>query len=469
MALGGYTGDAPPEEGNVVRGGGSITSGSPMIAIWDMTWPMLLIMVLNFLVGLADVYVAGLIGREIQAAIGFLSQLYFLLIIIANAVSTGTVALVARSFGSRDASRAALYAGQSLILGMAVACVLTAGGLLSARQIVETAGFPVRIRAMAVEFLRIYACALVPNYFLIISNAIFRASGEVRKPLFTMAVFCTANILLNFTLVFGLGPFRAFGPPGIVYATVISATLGMGVNVLFMRTGIWRVMLTGRLIPEMRAMLRIVRVGWPAGLLQVAWSAGSIVLYHILGRLGPASITALASITNGLRIEAVIFMPAFAMNMAASVLVGQNLGAGKTRRAARLGWGIALSAMIVLSVLSAVIFMGAGFFASLLSADAAVIRETARYLRVNMFSEPFMALSLVLSGALQGAGDTRATMWVIVFCMWVIRLPLAYVLALIAGLGAPGVWIAMVASMTAQGLLMAYVFHLGRWKTLNIG
>jgi Na+-driven multidrug efflux pump len=65
-----------------------------------------------------------------------------------------------------------------------------------------------------------------------------------------------------------------------------------------------------------------------------------IVLYTILGRLGEESDVALAAITNGLRIEAIIYLPAFALNMAASVLIGQNLGAGTTGRAEKLGWNM---------------------------------------------------------------------------------------------------------------------------------
>jgi len=82
---------------------------------------------------------------------------------------------------------------------------------------------------------------------------------------------------------------------------------------------------------------KIVNIGWPAALLQFAWSDSSIVLYNILGRLGNTSITALAAITNGMRIEAIIYLPAFALNMSASVLVGQNLGAKNAERAEQLG------------------------------------------------------------------------------------------------------------------------------------
>jgi MATE family multidrug resistance protein len=79
-----------------------------------------------------------------------------------------------------------------------------------------------------------------------------------------------------------------------------------------------------------------------------------------------------------------------------------------------------------------------------------------------------MALSTILGGGLQGAGDTRGTMWVIIAAMWFIRLPLAYYLALAAGYGATGVWIAMIASMAFQGMLMTWRFQRGHWEKLAV-
>lgn len=436
--------------------------------MWRLTWPMLLIMVLNFFVGFTDIYVAGLISRDVQAAIGYVSQLYFLFIILGNAISIGTVALVSRAFGALDFEKVSAYVKHSLIFGLMVSLILMIIGLLFHEPIIKIAGFPLQIRTIAETFFVIFSFALGSNYLLIISSGIFRASAEVMKPLIVMSMFCIINIVLDFALVFGWGPLPALGYKGIGYSTAIAATVSMVVSLLFFFTGRWRKLLRGSWGIENRTIIQIIKLGWPAGLLQVAWNAGSIILYHILSRLGSESITALASITNGQRIEAIIFMPAFAMNMTASVLVGQNLGAGKPQRAARLGWKIAFTAMITLSLLSCVIFIGADFFASLLARDPAVLKETARYLRVSMLSEPFMALSLVLGGALQGAGDTKGNMWVIIFCMWVIRLPLAFVLAIPLGFGALGVWMAMVVSMMFQGFLMTVRFYRGRWKTLKI-
>lgn len=446
----------------------NLTVGNLWVKIWDVSWPMLLIMIFNFFVGFADIYVAGFINPEVQAAIGFVSQLYFLIIIIANAISIGTLAMVSRAVGSDNFQRAVEITRQSLILSSLIAAGLMVCGLIFYKEIIYLAGFPWKIREISEDFFKIFALALGPSYMLIISNAIFRASGEVKKPLFTMLLVSVINILGDFALVFGIFPFPPMGYIGIAISTAISVTIGMVINFIFFFFTRWRPLYTGIWSVSRDTFRKIIEISWPAALLQAAWNAGSILLYNILGRLENTSIIAIASITNGLRIEAIIYLPAFAMNMAASVLLGQNLGARDTERAEKLGWRITFAGVILISMMALVIFIFAERFAAVLTKNPAVLEETTRYLRINMLSEPFMAASIILAGGLQGAGDTKGTMWVIIVAMWMIRLPLAYYLALILDFGATGVWVAMVLSMCVQGIFMTWRFHTGRWKTLYI-
>jgi len=436
--------------------------------IWQMSWPMLGIMVFNFFVGLADVYVAGRINPETQAAVGFVSQIYFFIIIVANAIGIGTLALVARETGAGNIPGALQIARQSILFSIAIGAALSALTLFLHREIIALAGFPVDIREIAERFLRIFALSLGPNYVLIISNAVFRASGEVRKPLLTMFIVSAINIAGDFILVSGVAPFPAMGYQGIAVATSLSVTIGLCVNLLFLARSRWKNIFSDRGPISLQIIGKVIRIAWPAAVLQIAWGAGTIMLYNILGRLGAASVVAMASITNGLRIEAIIYLPAFALNMAASVLVGQNLGSGNPVRAAAAGWRITGAGVLLISLMSVTVYVFADVFASGLTGSQDVIKETARYLRLNMIAEPFMALSAILGGGLQGAGDTRGTMWSIIISMWLIRLPLAYILALIFGYGASGVWFAMVLSMTVQGGLMAHRFYRGRWKSLAV-
>jgi len=429
---------------------------------------MFLVMTFHFFVIFIDIYVAGLISSEVQAAAGFVSQLYFLNIIIANAISIGTLALITRAVGSGNFDRSLKIVQQSLILTFFIGCGLTAVGLMFYKEIISLAGFPSEIREVAETFLRIFAFSLCPNYILITTNAVFRASGDIKKPLVTMFLVSVCNIIGDFVLVFGISPFPRLGYRGIALATVISVTIGMMINIGFFYRIPWRELYSRSWAISSEIMKKIITIGWPAALLQFAWNAGTIVLYNILGRLGHAHIAGLAALTNGLRIEAVIYLPAFALNMAASVIVGQNLGAGNSDRAEKAGWKIASTGVILMSSMAIIIFIWAEWFASLLTKNPAVLQETARYLRITMLSEPFLALSITLAGGLQGAGDTRGTMLIIVFAMWVIRLPLAYVLSIIMNYGAPGVWVAMLSSLVVQGVLMTWRFHKGRWKELPL-
>ncbi|MDD2671931.1 MAG: MATE family efflux transporter [Syntrophales bacterium] len=446
-----------------------LTSGNLWKIIWSQFWPMLIIMVFSFLVGLADVYVAGLIGPAVQAAVGFVTQIYFLIIIVANAISIGTLALVSRAIGAGDTGSAVDTAKQSLIFSMGAGVLLTVIPLMGSREIVAAAGFPPETREIAENFLRIFSFALGPNYILINTNAVFRARGEVKKPLLTMTVVSVTNIALDFLLVFGAGPIPAWGYPGIASATAAASAAGMALNLLLLfRSRFWRSIYSEPRAVSPRTIRAIFRIGWPAAFLQIAWNTASIMLYNILARLKEAGIVSLASIANGLRIEAIIFLPAFALNMAASVLVGQNLGAGRPDQAENIGWRLAVMGAALTGAMAIIIFLWADRLASFLTGDDAVLQETARYLRINMFSEPFMALGTVMSGCLQGAGDTRSTMWVIFVSMWLVRLPLAWIFSHELSYGAPGVWTAMTISMCFQGLMMAWRFKLGRWKRLKI-
>ena len=445
-----------------------LIEGSIWKGILRISWPMLLIMLFNFIVGFTDIYVAGLLGSHIQAAVGFIEQLYFLMIIFANAISTGSVAIVSRAAGSGDMAEARQASSQSLGFGLILAIFFTCAGLLIPRLIVSAAGFPHEISQIAVVFLRIFAISLGFNYFLIISSAILRALGTPEKPLISMGLYAGLNVILDFAFVFGWGPFPSLGYAGIALATTVSVIAATAVNILFLVRLGWSSMFSSLMRLTRHYVLRLISVSWPMALVMIAWNAGTVVLYHILAHLPENHIQAMAAYANGLRIEAIIFLPAFAFNMAASVLVGQNLGAQKMDRAARFGWQIALVAAATLAGIAAPLYLFAPEVASILTADSLVLEETVSYLRYNLSVTPFMALSLSLGGGLQGAGDTRGVMLVIVFAMWLIRLPLAYLLGVHLGWGAQGIWLAMILSMTVQGTLMSIRFYLGKWKSIKI-
>ncbi len=91
-------------------------------------------------------------------------------------------------------------------------------------------------------------------------------------------------------------------------------------------------------------------------------------------------------------------------------------------------------------------------------------RWRSSYLRIAAVSEPFLALGMILTGALNGAGDTKAPAWAAVVTMWGVRLPLAWLGIFLLALGAVGAWWSLTISTALNGLIALWLFKRGRWK-----
>ncbi len=411
-------------------------------------------MLFDFLINLTDVFIAGRLGKEVQASIGFIAQLYFLFIIVANALTVGTVAVVTRLHGA--GSREELSGAVSSIT-LTTIMAGTALGILVALVgpfLPELLDMPAGIIHYGSPLILIYAAGLPFHYYLINTNGILRSTGRVRRSMSTMAVVCLLNVGLNFVLVFH----TPLGFRGIALSTVISYIVGAGLNSFHLEK--W---FTGASRRSLAVIKKIAVTGWPAGLLQIFWQTGSTILFMILGMLPSDTIEVLAAFTNGLRIEAAIFLPAFALNMANAVVVGNMMGERRNTDAFRGGIVTAAIGVTVISVMTVVIVLNARTLAGALSGNQLVVTESVRYLYISMVSEPFMAWAVILGGALNGAGDTKGVMRIVITSQWLVRLPLAYLFGILLGLGPSAVWWSMNASIFVHAVLISIRYFRKGW------
>lgn len=421
---------------------------------WAMCWPMTLVMFFIFFIGLADVYVAGRISEEIQAAYGVASQIYFILSIIVFALTVGSVSLVSRFYSCGNKVDFVTAVDSSLLVALGCGAVFTIIGFVFSGSIINALNVPDILKAYAVALLRIYSIGLIFSYFLISSNGILRASGLIRRCLITMAIVCVINAVLNFVLAFQ----TPLGFKGIAVATVISTFIGCCMNLFFLRARV-----SGLFKFSISVVKAIARIGWPAGLMQVLWQLGAMVLFLILAALPKHNIEIMAAFTNGLKIESAIFLPAFAFNMANAVVVGNLLGEKNERDAFLIGIVTAGFGVLVILFLTSLVMVNAHYIASLLSPNEIVVKESVRYIYVTLLCEPVMAWGVILAGALNGAGDTKSVMKIVGLSIWLVRMPISFLLAITFGMGAPGVWWAMNISLLVQAFLMSRRYFKRKW------
>ncbi len=401
---------------------------------------MIFIMLFEFLISITDVFIAGMLGKEIQATVGFVSQMYFIFIVIANALTVGTVAITSQ-IKEEKKNTLGIAASTSLVSAGIAGIFLGIAGILFTPVVIPYIDVPEKIQTLAPPLLMTYAFGLMFHYLLITTNGLLRARKMIRRSLVTMAIICVTNIGFNFLLVF----FTPAGYLGIAISTVISVIIGALINIVHVKG----FMLAGLKFSR-EYLARIVSIGWPSGLLQVGWQVGSAVLFVILGSLPHHSVEIIAAFTMGLRIEAAIFLPAFAFNLANAVIIGNFIGENRPEEAYKNGLATALIGVSIITVIALLVAINAHRIAPLLSDNPIVIDEAVRYIYISMISEPFMAWGIILGGALNGSGDTRSVMKIIILSLWIVRLPLSYTTGIVFGLGAPAIWWSMNASQVVQ-------------------
>ncbi|MBP1695255.1 MAG: efflux family protein [Deltaproteobacteria bacterium] len=428
--------------------------GSYLSRSWSVSWPMTLIMVFEFLIGLTDVYIAGKVSKEIQATYGFVIQLYFVLIVTANALTVGAVSVVSRLYTSGDKTELNKAVFSSVVVSAGAGIVLAVAGIFFSPTIIKYLNIPEELKHFAVPFTKIYAMGLLFHYLLINCNGILRSCQMVKRSLKTMALVCGLNIALNFFLVFH----TPLGFKGIAAATASSVFIGSMINLVYVRN-----IMAGMKFFSLNLVKKMIHIGWPIGLLQVLWQLGSMVLYLILSALPEHRIETLAALTAGLRIESIIYLPVFGFNMANAVIVGNLLGEKKKEDAFQSGIMTMALGVCIVTLMVVIVILNARWIASFLSSDAIVIRESVKYIYISMISEPFMAWGIILGGGLIGAGDTRSVLIRVALSVWLIRIPLAYICVVLLGFGAVSVWWSMNISQFVQAFLMSKKYFDQKW------
>jgi len=446
-----------------------ITSGSTWAAIWHMSWPSLVQMLSIAAASFVDVWVAGKLGSDVQAAIGVGGQVWFFMIMLAVALCAGATAIVSRYWGAKDIAGATEAARQSLVFGMIFGVGSATVGYLLAKPFFHLLGASPKVEELGWQYLRWDIWSQIPFTMLWITNSIFRAKGNAKTPMCVWILMVTLVIALDFT--FCLGPFH-FGIAGFGMSWLLAGTIGTAVALFILSKSEIGECLNPKLMLrtgfDKEWIVRLMKIGLPACVQDVAWVGGNFVLFLIFAQTkDPTSCQ--ASWAIGLRLEEMVAgLPIHALSMAIATIVGQNLGAKQPDRAEKAGWQVAAIGCGFNLVCGVMMFCFAEPIARMMSTDENVVRHTASYLQIIGVAEPFVAAWITLFGAMQGAGYTNWPMWVSCFFLTVVRLPLAYYLTVTLNWGPSGTWFAMSSTAVVIGLIAIWRFKTGIWKTQKV-
>ena len=413
-------------------------------------------MACHFSFNLIDsIWVGRLIGPAALAAVSTAGFSVWVALSLGEMVEIGLIAVAARRHGEGDPERAARAAAAAVAYALVAGLVVSVAGLALASTMFRLMTVPPEVAALGRAYLSTWllGCPLVFGFFAI--EATFRAAGDTRTPFVMLAGSVCVSIVLDPLLISGLGPFPRLGVEGAALASVMVRGGGFVLGlVVALRRGLLRIA-----APDWRTLPTIIRIGMPLSLSGVLLS----MIYMWLTRFTSRFRTpALAALGVGHKMEGLGFIAISGFALAASALVGQNLGAGqegRAREAVRLTVGYCLA---VTATTAAAFLLVPGRLVALFTSDPQVIADGVLYLRVIAFAQIGQSFELILEGALAGAGYT---FWpqVASTSLTALRIPLAAWWS--GAIGLLGIWLALSVTAIARGVAMILFWRGGAWRS----
>jgi putative MATE family efflux protein len=434
--------------------------------ILELAWPAIVGNLLQTIVSLVDLIMVGQLGSAAVASVGLGGQMLWFLNAIMVSVSVGTTALVARFIGAHQREKAEHVLSQSIILVLGLSAVLTVVWYTFAEDTLLLIGASQEVADLGSAYIRIVFLSTPCIFMIFNSEGALRGAGDTKTPMKVGAIMNCINVVLNYGFIFGKFGFPTLGVRGAGIATAIAFTWAAITYCIIFFSGRFplRISRDGFSL-DMSTVHRIIRIGIPASLQRIVMSGSMIFYVSIIAGFGT---TALAAHQIGLRVESLSYMPGFGFAVAATALVGQNLGAKDPQKAGESGWEAAKLCVVLMGTAGLFMIIFPTQMARLFVSDPQVVDLAAWYLRIVAISEPGLALVFTLSGGLQGAGDTRSPLYISIFGLWLFRIPLAYTLGVVLGWGAVGAWTAMTIDTFVRGGLYLFRFRQGKWKYMKV-
>ena len=445
------------------RPGAQDTTKGPILGtLVALAGPIVATNIFQTLYQLIDTFWVGRLGASAVAAVSVSFPILFLMISAGGGMAVAGAILVAQTFGSGDEEAVDHAAGQTLLAVGIVSAALSAAGFFLAEPMITLFGVEPDVANLAVDYLQISFLGLVAVFVYFVFQALLRSVGDVKTPMIVVAGTVVLNFFADPLLILGFGPVPGLGVAGAAWATIFAQGLAgvVGLGILF--SGRYSVRLEARhFIPDRSVILKILRLGIPSSIEQSTRALGIGVMMLLVAGFGT---TVIASYGIGTRILSFIIVPGMGLAVATSTVVGQNVGARKDERAtlvARVGMTVGFVALTTAGIL--LFLLAAPVVRTFVPGEPEVVELGARFIRIMAPAFGFLGIQIVMSGALAGAGNTIAAMGLSIMAFWVLRFPVAWVLAIVLGRGPEGIfWSFPISNLASACIAMAW-FYRGTW------
>jgi putative MATE family efflux protein len=423
--------------------------------------PVMFANLVQTLYNLVDAFWLGKVGKAALSAPTITFNVAFVLIAFSMGVSVGGSTLVAQFTGAKRDEDAAKAAGTTITLMVLLGLILGTIGFVFAVPVLQLLHTPEDAFVPTLQYMHIIFIGLPFMFGYMSFQGIIQGRGNTVTPMKIITFSLLLNTILDPLMIFGIG-FPKMGVAGAAVATDLARVIAMylGFKYLFSNKSEIQLKLNDLKI-NWEITNKIFKIGLPLSFGQMATSLGFTLLISIVNLFGTAVISAFGI---GNRIISLLNMPAMGFSQAATVMVGQNLGAENTGRAEKVVWETVKVIAITLFSGATLTFLFGGYIVKFFINDPEVIKVGADLFRIASYSIPFFGIMFAFNAAFSGSGHTTPILVLNTTRLWGIRIPLAYYLAIKQNIGPNGIFYAMVVSNVIIAIAAYFWFKKGTWK-----
>lgn len=416
------------------------------------------------LLGFVDTYFVSQISLAAVSAVGITNAVLAIYFALFMAIGVAANVRIANFLGANQPEKARHISQQSIILAILFGVLTGLATWLFAEPLLRLMGIEEEVLELGSLYFRIVGIPSIIMSLMFVMSAILRGAGDTKTPMMISIVVNGINAVLDYVLIFGFLFIPELGIVGAAIATVISRLIGSlalfyYVNkekVLAFRKDYWHL--------DKGHLMELSTLGAPAAGERLVMRAGQIVYFGFVVALGTNAFAAHQIAGN---VEVFSYMIGYGFATAATILVGQQIGAGNLAEARKYAKLSTQVTVVFMTLLGAVLFFFGDWAASFFTEDPEVISDIGNALKISGVFQPFLAVLMVLTGAFQGANNTKFPMYLTAFGMWAVRTLLVYLLGIQLGWGLAGVWIAIGIDIAFRAVVLVIQFSRGRWMALE--
>ncbi|MCU7212891.1 MATE family efflux transporter [Turicibacter sanguinis] len=427
-------------------------------SLFQLSWPIFIELTLFMLMGMVDTFMLSAYSDNAVAAVGMSNQVINLIGVMFNFVAAGTIILVSQNLGAKNQTKACEVSIVSIGANFLIGIILSVVMITCSKYILTFMNTPLEIMDITLNYTKIIGSFLFLMAIQPVLSGILRSFGYTKHSMIITLIANLINICGNALFIYGLFGVPELGPVGVAISTVFSRF----VTVVLIAVIIYRKIefkFSTHFFKSwpLQDVKNILKIGVPSALEQLAYSTSQVIIISFVSMLGTLAITTRVYTGN---ISMFVYLFSLAIAQGNQVLVGYLIGEKKTDEVSHQTFKTQRLAVSVSLGLSIICYLGSDFLFGIFTSDANILSLGHTLLLINVFLEIGRATNLVLTNALKAAGDINYPFILGIVGMWVICIPVAYVLGIWFGLGLAGIWIAFAVDECFRGLVFTI-----RWKS----